>query len=204
MSPRRQIHPGEAALLSEHAPDPTLWSRLPLPRLRLPRRWWKPSRHWVQPVVFGLAALLAAGSIATSSYVLVDHRSHHELVMKEVDVLGFVRSFMTGFTSLDPYHANDYVDRIFAHATGDFSKKYHEKQNEIVASVAQAEPTKGTVLDAGVERWNDDGSADILVATEVTYKSPDKKQTFEKANRWVLVAQREGDQWKISGLKQVI
>lgn len=204
MSPRRQIHPGEAALLSEHAPDPTLWSRLHLPRLRLPRQWWKPSRRWVQPAVLTFAALLATGSIVTSSYVLVDHRSHHELVMKEVDVLGFVRSFMTGFTSLNPYQANAYIDRIFAHATGEFAKQYHEKQNEIVASVAQAEPTKGTVLDAGVERWNDDGSADILVVTEVTYKSPDKKQIFEKANRWVLVAQREGDQWKISGLKQVI
>ena len=119
-------------------------------------------------------------------------------------MLGFVRSFMTGFTTLDPFHANAYVDRLLAQATGDFAKQYREKVNEVLISVAQAEPTKGTALDAGVERWNDDGSANVLVATEVTYKSPDGKQTIESTNRWVLTAQREGDQWKISSLQQVI
>lgn len=204
MSPRRQIRPGEEPLLSGQVPDPTLWSRLPLPRLQLPRQWWKPSRRWALPAVVAIAALLAVGSIATSSFVLVDHRSQHQLAMKEVDVLGFVRSFMTGFTSLDPFHANDYVDRVFAHATGEFAKQYREKQNEILASVAQSEPTKGTTLDAGVERWNDDGSANVLAVTEVRTKTPDRKQVIEKTNRWVVVAQREGDQWKISGLTQVI
>jgi Mce-associated membrane protein len=124
--------------------------------------------------------------------------------MKDVDVLGFVRSFMTGFTTLDPFHANAYVDRISAQSTGDFAKQYHDKQNQILIQVAQAEPTKGTTLDAGVERWNDDGSATVLVATTVTYKSPDQKQLIDNTNRWVVTAQREGDQWKISSLQQVI
>jgi Mce-associated membrane protein len=150
------------------------------------------------------AAVLAAGGIATSSYVLVNQRSHHQVAMKDVDVLGFVRSFMTGFTTLDPFHANAYVDRISAQSTGDFAKQYHDKQNQILIQVAQAEPTKGTTLDAGVERWNDDGSATVLVATTVTYKSPDQKQLIDNTNRWVVTAQREGDQWKISSLQQVI
>ena len=126
------------------------------------------------------------------------------MAMRDVDVLGFVQAFMTGFTTLDPFHANDYVDRILAHTTGDFAKQYRDKQNEILIQIAQAEPTKGTALAAGVERWNDDGSANVLVATEVTYKSHDGKQTIESTNRWVLITQREGDQWKISGLQQVI
>lgn len=124
--------------------------------------------------------------------------------MKDVDVLDFVRSFMTGFTSLDPFHANDYVNQILAHATGDFAKQYRDKQNEILIQIAQAEPTKGTALDAGVERWNDDGSANVLVATDIRFKSSDSKQVIENTNRWVVTAQREGDQWKISGLQQVI
>jgi Mce-associated membrane protein len=111
---------------------------------------------------------------------------------------------MTGFTTLDPFHANAYVDRISAQSTGDFAKQYHDKQNQILIQVAQAEPTKGTTLDAGVERWNDDGSATVLVATTVTYKSPDQKQLIDNTNRWVVTAQREGDQWKISSLQQVI
>jgi Mce-associated membrane protein len=132
-------------------------------------------------MAMAVAVLLAAGAITASSFILVNHRSHHQVAMKEVDVLGFARSFMTGFTSLDPFHANDYVDRLLAQATGDFAKRYREKVNEILINVAQAEPTKGTALDAGVERWNDDGSANVLVATEVTYKSRDgKKSTLPK------------------------
>jgi Mce-associated membrane protein len=89
-------------------------------------------------------------------------------------------------------------------ATGDFAKQYHEKANEILLQVARAEPATGTVLDAGVERWNDDGSVSVLVATEVTSKSPDEKQVFENTNRWMATATREGNQWKISNLLRVI
>ena len=204
MSPRRRIQPGEEPLLIEGVPKTSLWSRLPLQRLKLTRQWWKPSRQWALPMAMTGAALLAAAAITTSSFVLVNHRSHHQVTMREVDVLDFARSFMTRFTSLDPFHANNYVDRVLAQATGDFAKQYREKVNEVVLSVAQAEPTKGIALDAGVERWNDDGSANVLVATEVTYQSSDGKQKIESTNRWVLTAQREGDQWKISSLQQVI
>src|SRR3984893_1069694 len=203
MSPRRRIQPGEEPLLTEQVPKSTLWSRLPV-RLTLPREWWKPSRAWTVPLAMVAAALLAAGGIAMSSYVLVNQRSHHQVAMKDVDVLGFVRSFMTGFTTLDPFHANAYVDRVLAQSTGDFAKQYRDKHNQILIQIAQAEPTKGTTLDAGVERWNDDGSANVLVATAVTYKSPDQKQLIDNTNRWVVTAQREGDQWKISSLQQVI
>ena len=204
MSPRRRIQPGEESLFIEQVPKSSRWPRLALRRLKLPRQWWKPSRQWAMPMAMAVAVLVTLGAITTSSFVLVDHRSHHQVAMKEVDVLGFARSFMTGFTSLDPFHANDYVERLLAQVTGDFAKQYREKVNEIVIHVAQAEPTKGTVLDAGVERWNDDGSANVLVATDVTFKSPDGKQVIDNTNRWVLTAQREGNQWKISSLQQVI
>lgn len=204
MSPRRLVQPGEQPLLSQRIPKTSLWSRMSLRRLKLPHQWWKPSRQWVMPIAMAVAVLVMAGAITTSSFILVNHRKHHELAMKEVDVLGFSRSFMTTFTSLDPFHANAYVDRILTNGTGDFAKQYRDKVNEVLLNVAQAEPTKGTALDAGVERWNDDGSASVLVATEVTYKTPDGKQTIESTNRWVLTAQREGDQWKISSLQQVI
>ena len=68
----------------------------------------------------------------------------------------------------------------------------------------QAEPTTGSVVAAGVQRWNDNGSADVLVATKITSKSPDGKSTIESGNRWVATAIKEGQQWKISQLIQVI
>jgi Mce-associated membrane protein len=204
MSPRRRIQSGEEPLLIERAPKSTLWSRLPPQRLTLPRQWWKPSRRWALPLVIVVAAVLAAGAITSSSFVLVSHRSQHRAAMKEVGVLGFVRSFMTAFTTLDPFHANDYVDRILARATGNFAKQYRGKENDILIQIAQAEPTKGTALEAGVERWNDDGSANVLVAIDVRFTSPDAKQVIENTSRWVVTAQWEGDQWKISSLLQVI
>ncbi len=83
--------------------------------------------------------------------------------------LGYVRGFMTDYTTLDPFHANDYADRILAQGTGDFAKMFKEKMNEILIRVARAQPTDGqVVLAAGVQRWNDNGSADVLVATKIT------------------------------------
>jgi Mce-associated membrane protein len=203
MSPRRQIPPGEEPLYIEQVPQTTMWSRLrSLPALS--QQGWKPSRKWAVPSAAAAAVLLIAGAITTSSLVLVEHRSQHQEAMKDVDVLSFVRAFMNGFTTVDPFHANDYVDRILANATGDFAKQYHDKQNEILVQIAQSEPTKGSVLAAGVERHNDDNSFSVLVATDVTFKSPDGKQKLDNTNRWVVTAQREGNQWKISSLQQVI
>jgi len=200
VSPRRQIPTGEEPLYIEQLPTTTLLSRLP----SLPRQWWKLSQPWAAPSIAIVAAVATAGAITTSALVLVAHESQHNEAMKDVDVLGFVRAFMTGFTTLDPFHANDYFDRVMAHATGDFAKQYRDKQNEILVQIARAEPTKGNTLAVGVERWNDDGSANVMVATDITFKSPDGKQKFDNTNRWVVTAQREGDRWKISSLQQVI
>jgi Mce-associated membrane protein len=145
-----------------------------------------------------------AAALTVSTLMLISHQSRERAATKDREVLSYVRWFMADFTSVDPYHANDYVERMLAQATGDFAKQFREKANEILLQVARAEPTTGTVLDAGVERWNDDGSANVLVATGVTSKSPDEKQVFENTNRWTATAKREGNQWKISSLLQVI
>jgi Mce-associated membrane protein len=139
-----------------------------------------------------------------STLMLISHESSHKLSMKDVAVLSYVRSFMTTFTSVDPFHANAYVQRILEQATGDFAKQYQASENEILLTVARGQPTKGTVLDIGVERWTEDGSVNVLVATMVTSKSPDGKQEIENTNRWMATAKQEGNQWKISSLLRVI
>jgi Mce-associated membrane protein len=156
------------------------------------------------PVAMVTAGILAAGGITISSYVLVNERSHHETAMREVAVLGFVQSFMTGFLKVDPFHANAFVKGILDQATGDFEKQLRANQNQMLIQTAQSEPTKGRTLAAGVERWNDDGSANVLVVTDITQKTPDQKQVIDNIIRWVVTAQREGDQWKISSLLPVI
>lgn len=50
------------------------------------------------------------------------------------------------------------------------------------------------MLDAGLQRWNDDGSADVLIATTVTSKTPDGKTTIESGSRWIATTIKEGQQ----------
>jgi Mce-associated membrane protein len=164
----------------------------------------KPPRRWGLPISSALAALLIAAAITASSLMLTDHERDRRVSVKEAAALGYVREFMTAYTTLDPFHANEYADRILAQGTGDFAKMFKEKENDILVQVARAEPTKGTVLEAGLQRWNDNGSVDVLVATKISSKSPDGKSTIESGNRWVATAIKEGQQWKISQLIQVI
>jgi Mce-associated membrane protein len=164
----------------------------------------RPPRRWGLPIIAAVAAVLITAAITASTLMLIGHETDRRAADRDKAALIYVREFMTMYTTLDPFHANDYTDRILAHGTGDFAKMFSEKQNEILIQVARAEPTKGAVLEAGVQRWNDNGSADVLVATKITTKSPDGKSTIESGNRWVATAIKEGQQWKISQLIQVI
>ena len=197
MSPRRKFRPGEQSLLATQATQlqpPRRW----LPRIR------KPSRPGAFSVLMTAAAVLTAGAVTGCALMLVAQLRGDSAAEKNRAVLSYVSSFMTEFTSVDPFHANDYLDRVLTQATGDFQKQYLNSANEILFQIARGERTTGTVLDAGLERWNDDGSANVLVATEVTSKSPDGKQLFDNTDRWVATAKQEGNAWKISNLAQVI
>ncbi len=184
MSPRRKFALGERPLLIEH-PVQT-------------------QRPWMVPLAGTVAAVLMVAAITVCALVWVSHESQARAASKDREVLGYVTGFMTQFTSIDPYHANDYVNRILAQATGEFAKQYEKNANQILLQVARAEPATGSVLGAGLERWNDDGSANVMVATAITTKTPDDKQVLENANRWAATATQEGNQWKISNLQQVI
>lgn len=190
MSPRRRFADGESAELTIDAdyfrPTP------------------KPPRRRGLPIVAALAALLISAAIAASTFMLVQHQDDRRSALKDAAALGYTTEFMVMYTSLDPFNANAYTDRITAQATGEFAKNFGEKLNEILIQVARSEPSTGEVLSAGVQRWNDNGSAEVLIATKVTSKTPDGKSTMESGSRWVATTIKEGQQWKISNLVQVI
>lgn len=164
----------------------------------------RPPIRWGLPIVAMVAALLVAAALTAGTLMLIDHEQNRRAQTESAEALGYVRNFMTSYTSLDPFNANAYADRILAEGTGEFEQMFRDKLNEIVIQVARSEPTTGTVLEAGVQRWNDDGSADVLVATKTSTKSPDGTSTIESGSRWVATATQEGQQWKISNLIQVI
>lgn len=182
MSPRRRIDPDTPAIFQ--LPD-------------------EPPRDMRLRKVGAAAGAAVAVGLCVSTLVFVHHESTRREQLREVAVLGAVRAFITQYTSLDPFHANDYADKVLAMGTGDFAKMYSEKMNAIVVQVARAELTKGTVEALGVENWNDDGSANVVVAAHTSTKMPDGK-VIEGGNRWLVTANKEGEQWKISNLVQVI
>lgn len=184
MSPRRKIDAAEADYFAVHQKSPTRWGL---------------------PMVAMLSTLLIAAAIAGSVFMLVRHVSDDRAQGNAAGALGAAREFVADYMTIDPYHANPYADNILNKwATGDFAKMFKERENEIVVQVARAEPTQGTVEDAGIQRWNDNGSADVLVAAKTSTRSPDGKSIIESGNRWVVTTIREGQQWKISQLNQVI
>jgi len=189
MSPRRKIEPGDDFVVTP-----------------VTKRTW---RGWLRgarglPGLSIAASLLVVAGVVMMSLMLWYHASDDRAGVRNADVLGYVGQFMTEYTTLDPFRANDYADGILADATGEFAKEFKDKQNAILIQVARAEPTKGTVLDAGIEKWHDDGSVSVLVATKITTTAGDPKQAIESGNRWVVTAVKEGQQWKISRLTQVI
>lgn len=186
MSPRRRFAPDERPLLVAHPVET------------------EAQRPWLVPLAGTVAALLMVAAITACALMLGSHESRVRAASKDREVLTYVTGFMTQFISIDPFHANDYVNRILAQATGDFAKQYQKNANEILLQVARAEPATGSVLGAGLERWNDDGSVSVMVATAITTKSPDEKQVLENTNRWAATATQEGNQWKISNLQQVM
>ena len=164
----------------------------------------KAPARWGLPLTAVLAFVLVAAAIAGCAMMAFQHESYRDTQVKDASALGYVRGFMATYTSLDPFNANAYADRILAQGTGEFATSFKERQNEIVIQVARAEPTTGSVIEAGVQRWNDDGSADILVATTIKTIGPDGRTPIESGNRWVVTTIEEGQQWKISQLIQVI
>ena len=182
MSPRRRIDADE--------PSPL---RLPTPR--------PPNRLLSTVAPLALLALVVALTI--SAFVFAKSLTAQRASIRNAAVIDFVRSFVTQYTSPDPFNANAYADRVLELGTGNFAKLYSDKMNQVVIQVAQAEPGVGTVQEIGVERWNPDDSVNVIAVANMTTKLPDGKKV-ESSSRWEITADKEGDQWKVSDLIQVL
>ncbi|MGI9125846.1 MAG: mammalian cell entry protein [Mycobacterium sp.] len=182
MSPRRRFEPGQPD--SFRLPDP------------------QPQRRSLA-VAATVGAVLVATALTASAVIFVNQQAQHRSMIREAAVLTFVKSFLTQYTSPDPFHANDYADRVLELGTGNFAKLYSESMNDVVIQVARSEPGVGSVQEIGIERWNSDSSANVIAVADMTTKMPDGKKV-QTQTRWEVTAVKEGEQWKVSDLIQVI
>ena len=103
MSPRRKLDPSDRDYFAA-----------------APRR---PLR-WGLPVTAIVSALVVAAALAGSVFMLIGHERDRHTQVRDATALGCVRAFMTQYTTLDPFHANAYADRVLAQAPGDFAKQF--------------------------------------------------------------------------------
>lgn len=182
MSPRRRIDADEQP--SFRMPDP------------------KPSRRRLRTVA-AIAVVAMIAALSVSAFVFAKSLTAQRDAVRNGAVIDFVRSFVTQYTSPDPFNANDYADKVLALGTGNFAKMYAEKMTEVVIQVAQAEPGFGSVQEIGIERWNPDDSVNVIAVANMTTTMPDGKK-IDSGSRWEVTAVKEGDQWKVSDLIQVL
>lgn len=182
MSPRRRLEPGQPPALQ--MPDP------------------QPSRQRLA-VIAAVSAVVVLTSLTISAVVFAHRQAEQRAEIRDAAVLSFVRSFITQYTSPNPFNANDYADKVLALGTGNFATLYKEMMNDVVIQVAQAEPGVGVVQELGIERWNPDGSATVVAVASMTTKMPDGTK-IESGSRWAVTAVKEGEQWKVSDLIQVL
>ena len=154
-------------------------------------------------LVSALAAVLIVAALATSAVIFAKNQAVRRVQIDAAAVQDSVRTFITQYTSPDPFNANAYADKVLALGTGNFAKLYSERMNEVVIQVARSEPGFGTVQDLGIERWNPDGSASVIAVASMTTKMPDGTK-IDSGSRWEVTAVKEGNQWKISDLIQVL
>jgi Mce-associated membrane protein len=181
MSPRRRYEPDARAF-------------------RLPDQ---PPRNRALTVVAAIAGAVMVVCVTVAALVFVKHETVHQAQIRDADVIGFVKSFVTNYTSPDPFNANAYADSVLANGTGRFAEDFEKNINAVVIQVARAERGFGAVQELGIERWNSDGSADVIAVAMMTTRMPDGK-SVESSSRWVVTAAKEGEQWKVSNLIQVI
>lgn len=111
---------------------------------------------------------------------------------------------MIMFMLLDLFYVNEYVEWVLFYVMGDFVKQYYERVNDILICIFGVELIIGMVLDVGVQRWNEDGSVNVLVVIQIILKFVDGKWVVLNVNCWLVMVKQEGNEWKISSLFLVI
>ena len=65
-----------------------------------------PARRWGLTIISIAVSVLIAAALTVGTLMLISHERDHRTAVNDADALGYVRQFMTGYTTLDPFNAN--------------------------------------------------------------------------------------------------
>ncbi|MGV0810793.1 hypothetical protein ABQF34_02410 [Mycolicibacterium boenickei] len=166
----------------------------------------RPSRlgqGWMAAIVAGL--LILAAAIGVGGYLtLRAHQDSERIAHDEAEALQAAKDCVTATQAPDTQAMIAAQTKIIECATGDFGTQAGLYSGMLLDAYQAANVTvKVSDLRAAVEKHNDDGSMDLLVAVRVLVTNSEKSDEEQGYRLRVKMARAEDGNYKVARLDQV-
>lgn len=149
-----------------------------------------------------VAALLTAGLLAATGYMLWQHHDNTQQRRQAAEYAAAARQGVINLMSIDYTTAQESVQRVLDGSTGRFRDNFADTADDFVQALKDEKiVTKATVNDTAVESMTGDTAVVLVSATSRREgaQSP-KDQQEPRLWRVVLSLEHDGDQIKVSGV----
>ena len=149
-----------------------------------------------------VAALLTAGLLAATGYMLWQHHDNTQQRRQAAEYAAAARQGVINLMSIDYTTAQESVQRVLDGSTGRFRDNFADTADDFVQALKDEKIiTKVTVNDTAVESMTSDTAVVLVSATSRREgaQSP-KDQQEPRLWRVVLSLEHDGDQIKVSGV----
>lgn len=153
-------------------------------------------------VAVGAAALLTAGLLAVTGYMVWQHQKDNQQRHSAAEFAAAARQDVINLMSIDFNTAQDSVQRVLDGSTGRFRANFADTAEDFVKALKDEKiVTNATVNDAAVESMTGDSAVVLISATSQREgaKAP-KDQQQPRLWRVVVTLEREDGQIKMSGV----
>ena len=161
-----------------------------------------PSTPMVNAVAVGVAAMLTAGLLATSGYLIWQHQKSSQQRHSAAEFAAAARQDVINLMSIDYNTAEDSVQRVLDGSTGRFRANFADTAEDFVKALKDEKiVTKATVNDTAVESMTAD-TAVVLVSATSQREGPKAPKDQQEPRLWRVVVslERDGGQIKMSGV----
>lgn len=149
-----------------------------------------------------VAALLTAGLLAATGYMLWQHHDNTQQRRQAAEYAAAARQGVINLMSIDYTTAQESVQRVLDGSTGRFRDNFADTADDFVKALKDEKiVTRATVNDTAVESMTSDTAVVLVSATSRREgaQSP-KDQQEPRLWRVVLSLEHDGDQIKVSGV----
>ncbi|WP_441958994.1 hypothetical protein [Mycolicibacterium houstonense] len=160
-------------------------------------------RGWMAAIVAGLLVLAAA--VGVGGYLaLRAHQDSERIASDEAEAVAAAKDCVTATQAPDTQAMIAAQTKIIECATGDFGAQAGLYSGMLLEAYQAANVTvKVSDLRAAVEKHNDDGSMDLLVAVRVLVTNSEKSDEEQGYRLRVKMARAEDGNYKVARLDQV-